>query len=126
MGLSGFAILIALGAPVAAPADESSTGRPDCPAKAAPDWRRLPMRIEDYRHAYPREALRKGVSGRAVLDCKVSSAHLPADCKVDQEEPAQAGFGEAAIKLSRFYRFRLPCPGEPESVKLPISFQPPR
>ena len=77
-----------------------------------------------YRDAYPRAA--KGGPGHAVVDCAVGTAGEPVDCKVARETPEGVGFGEAALKLSRFFRFRQPCPGERDRVTIPISFTPPR
>ena len=97
-----------------------------CPKPGVPDWRRLPMDVSDYLRAYPPAALKGALSGRAVVSCGVSSKGEPVDCQVVSEEPQGLGFGDAALKLARFYRFRQPCPGESGQVSLPIAFAPPR
>ena len=111
-------------------AGSSAEAQPRAEAKIAcqqkgPDWRRLPMRPADYLAAYPADALRGGVSGSAVLDCVVSSADQPAQCSVVKESPDGAGFGAAAVKLSRFYRFRPPCGADVGHVSLPMGFRAP-
>ncbi|PZO51419.1 MAG: hypothetical protein DCF16_11495 [Alphaproteobacteria bacterium] len=52
---------------------------------------------------YPAEAFRQGLSGQAVLDCIVNAGGQLA-CLILSEEPAGQGFGEAAIRASRFFR----------------------
>jgi protein TonB len=96
-----------------------------CP-KDGPDWSRLPVSPAEYRHVYPAKALRERVSGHALLDCGVGVAGEPVDCKITEEQPADLGFGEAALKLSRFYRFRQPCAWEPKRITLPIQIILPR
>jgi protein TonB len=103
----------------------SAPGNGAC-SKQGPDWRRLPVSPAEYRHAYPAKALREGVSGHAVLNCGVGVAGEPVDCKIMEEQPADLGFGEAALTLSRSYRFRQPCASEPRRIRLPIQFVPPR
>lgn len=65
-----------------------------------PHWLRRPRDLGIY---YPRRAQERGVTGSVVLDCLVSSAGR-LDCGVVSETPANWGFGEAALAISRDHR----------------------
>jgi periplasmic protein TonB len=64
-----------------------------------PHWRQRPRDLERY---YPRRAMANSVQGQVVLDCRVDAAGL-LDCRVVSETPANWGFGEAALRISRDY-----------------------
>lgn len=60
---------------------------------ANPAWRRRPL------VTYPMLAMRQGVEeGRVKLQCNATPAGDLRDCRVVEEEPANAGFGEAALR----------------------------
>jgi protein TonB len=80
------------------------------------------MSSTDYDRAYPPESLRQRLTGRGVVDCAIAADGKPEDCRVVQEEPAGLGFGESALKLARYFRFRPRCPGESARVTIPITF----
>jgi protein TonB len=120
MGLSGLIWAAALHLASAGGAPEA-IGAVNC-ATNGPDWRRLPINAEDYMRAYPANALKERRPGRGVVDCAVAPNGKLQDCRVVLEEPAGSGFGDAALKLTRFYRFRPPCPGENGRITLPILF----
>lgn len=65
-----------------------------------PHWLRRPRDLARY---YPRRALERGVEGRVVLNCAVDVRGALA-CAVASETPANWGFGEAALRISRDYR----------------------
>jgi len=65
-----------------------------------PDWVRRPRNLAIY---YPARALGRGVEGRVVLDCSVSTQGSLA-CAVVSETPSNWGFAEAALRISRDYR----------------------
>lgn len=56
----------------------------------------------DYRSVYPVQAMRDGIEGSARLICTVT-ADRTLDCAVANETPIGAGFGPAALTLSRKY-----------------------
>jgi len=120
MGLGGLVLAAALHLTNAGPTLVPAGGA-KC-ATSGPDWRRLPMSVDDYMRAYPANALKERRSGRGVVDCAVAPNGKLQDCRVVLEDPAGSGFGDAALKLTRFYRFRPPCPGENSRITLPISF----
>ena len=53
----------------------------------------------------PDRALRDGLGGRVVLDCRVLG-DLSVSCSVASETPAGVGFGRAALSASSAYRAR--------------------
>jgi TonB family protein len=70
------------------------------PTVVNPQWVRQPRDLARY---YPERALRREVEGRVVLDCGVSIRGA-LDCAVVSETPANWGFGEAALRISRDYQ----------------------
>lgn len=65
-----------------------------------PRWLRQPRDLESY---YPTRALARDIPGQVVLDCMVDvSGGL--NCAVVSETPANWGFGQAALRISRDYR----------------------
>jgi len=83
-------------APVTAPAPKIIT---------QPVWATIPSAAE-FTATYPTAALRNRVEGRATLQCEVDRAGALVNCAVTQEEPAGAGFGEAAFRISALFRMR--------------------
>jgi len=56
---------------------------------------------------HPREALRRGVSGTAVVSCRIREDTTLDQCRVLSETPAGQGFGAAGIAVAvAEYRFR--------------------
>jgi len=70
------------------------------PTITNPEWLRRPSDLDRY---YPERARRRGMEGRAVLDCGVSTQGA-LSCLVVSETPANWGFGEAALRISRDYQ----------------------
>jgi periplasmic protein TonB len=66
-------------------------------------WLKTPSNI-DMDLAYPRAAFRNGVSGSATLNCAAGDHGYLSDCRLLSENPAGAGFGLAAIRLSAKYQ----------------------
>ncbi len=63
-------------------------------------WRRHPTDLSRF---YPQRAITRNMEGRAELDCAVSTAGW-LTCTVISEAPANWGFGEAALRISREYQ----------------------
>jgi protein TonB len=64
------------------------------------DWARQPS-VE-----FPERAQARGIeSGSVSLTCVVGSDGTPRDCSITSEDPAGAGFGQAALSAMRRARF---------------------
>ncbi|HEX7759592.1 MAG TPA: TonB family protein [Caulobacteraceae bacterium] len=89
------------------------------------DWRHMPTR-EELLAVWPRAAMEKGVSGKAVIACKISLQGALYDCEVASETPPGMGFGGAAIALSpQFLMKPATHDGQPVTgggVRIPVDF----
>jgi protein TonB len=68
-----------------------------------PKWLSQPTAAEMSRF-YPQRDIDLGVAGQVSLLCGVVASGKLADCRVVGETPPNAGFGDAALKLSAFFR----------------------
>ncbi|MCR5880842.1 energy transducer TonB [Phenylobacterium sp. J367] len=73
------------------------------PVIRSPNWVKRPG-ADELARFYPERALRLGLDGRATVGCAVTASGALRACEVVSETPADVGFGEAAIKLSRYFR----------------------
>jgi TonB family protein len=95
------------------------------PIIANPDWLRKPS-AEDIGKAYPREAMRAGVIGKARIGCTVSVRGALEQCAVLSESPSGWGFGAAAVAMTRYFSWRpktvdgVPVGGA--SAVIPVDF----
>lgn len=114
------------GPPVIAPPAPPSP--PPNPVVTRPDWVRKPTG-GDVARVYPKAALAAGQSGRVTLSCQVNADGTIRDCKVVSENPADLGFGAAALSLTPSFRMRSTTgDGTPvggASVRIPLSFTAP-
>lgn len=65
-------------------------------------WEEQPD-ARDFARLYPREALRRGLSGRATLNCVVNESYR-LDCEVENEDPPGVGFGAATLRIAEKFR----------------------
>lgn len=77
---------------------------------------------------WPPDALKRGIGGQAVIQCKVSVQGTLFDCFVESEKPQGSGFGRAAIMLTPQLLLRPATrDGQPvvSDVRVPIDFPTP-
>ena len=84
---------------------------------------------EDMARYYPDRAQRMEVGGTARMSCAIGARGALESCQVLSESPPEYGFGDAALKVSRLFRYSPESidgttTGEP--VVIPFSFAVPR
>lgn len=79
---------------------------PGAGVRTPPRNLRQPAMIE-LRRYHPPDALRRNVSGLAVVSCRIRVDTRLEDCRVLEESPAGEGFGAAGVRAAQdLYRFR--------------------
>ena len=76
---------------------------------------------------YPSRAAEREQEGRATISCKVTASGNLTGCSIVSESPKGAGFGSAAMQLSRLFRMSPRTVNgeatEGGTVRVPITFQ---
>ncbi|HEX8569984.1 MAG TPA: TonB family protein [Caulobacteraceae bacterium] len=96
------------------------------PTFSPPNWVRRP-KSEDLAAVWPAEAMRRGISGRAVIRCGISTEGTLRKCAVREESPEGTGFGAAALALAPTFLMKPPMNRgrliEGEFVNIPVNFE---
>lgn len=119
------ALLLQAGVDAQPPPPEPPTEAPHTETVTAPQWLRRPTG-GDLARVYPPAAVKRGLSGRATISCRVSASGELNECEVIEESPPEYGFGEAALKLVPEFRMtkeiRTGQSVEGGTVRIPIRF----
>jgi protein TonB len=90
-----------------------------------PAWLSKPTAAQMER-VYPHRAAEDGIGGRVELRCAVTVGGTLTGCAVASETPAGAGFGAAAMKLTKYFRMSPRTvdgrPVEGALVNIPLRF----
>ncbi|MDR3472824.1 MAG: energy transducer TonB, partial [Devosia sp.] len=70
-----------------------------------PEWLRKPDG-DDLATYYPDRAQRMNQSGSAKMSCTVTVSGTLTGCAIVSEEPADFGFGEAALKMAHLFKMK--------------------
>jgi TonB family protein len=82
----------------------------------------VPARTADALRYYPARAERMGIEGVASISCFVTIEGALRNCVVKSEEPAGAGFGEAALNMATLFKMRPATrDGKPVESVMPIT-----
>jgi TonB family protein len=91
-----------------------------------PDWVKIPT-ADDLKTYYPKAAADAGKEGMVVIACRMRGDGTLRACKVRSQEPAEYGFGDAALKMSVTFRMKAKDEyGRPTAggaVNIPIRFR---
>ena len=107
--MRSFILLAALAAASSAwaQADAPSSAGPPPPRRHPtvienPDFIRGPT-PEEFGSLFPPHAMQVGLSGAAVIQCEVTVDGRLTGCRALSEDPPGEGFGDAAVKVAKFF-----------------------
>lgn len=114
---------IQAGPPETGPAVSTTSAPPG--VIRSPNWVSRPSAAQMER-AYPVRALEEGLGGRVTIQCAVTVSGALTGCSVVSETPLGKGFGQAALRLSKYFRMSPKtvdgAPVEGALVTVPIGF----
>jgi len=115
--MEGAALAAVLGHPAQAqPAASAAGGKLEI---INPKWAHKPS-VDDIVKNYPDDALRRGHSGRAVVECTMDAKGYLHDCTVLAEVPKSEGFGKATLRITNLMQVSGAVAGA--KVKVPVQF----
>ena len=92
-----------------APEDLHAAPEPQKPASVhlitRPSWAKAPDGAV-FSTFYPDRAARRGKEGAVTLSCMVTAQGVLNTCTVVSEAPGDYGFGDASLKIARFFRMK--------------------
>ncbi len=77
--------------------------KPGPPRIDRPHWLSVPNG-DEFAAFYPDRAARLGKEGQVRLDCRVGADGRLDGCRIGQETPTAYGFGDASLKIVKFFR----------------------
>ena len=93
-----------------------------------PDWIRRPD-ADDLTRYYPDRASRLNKGGHARMSCTVTASGTLTNCSIVSEDPADLGFGQAALDMAKLFKMRPQTRDGAAvggaSVLIPLTFNPP-
>jgi protein TonB len=98
-------ILVQATPPAAAAGTAGTVGDSRAAQPVMPDWRRKATG-ENLARVYPQHAQSANIEGRGVIRCDVTAEGAMANCVVVEETPRGEGFGEATLKLAKYFVMR--------------------
>jgi len=83
-------------------------------------WARIP-KGSDLVRAFPKNAIREEISGRAVMTCEITPSGSLKDCVLAEEVPVGEGFGEGALRVASGFQAEVAAPiGGPLPVTVDV------
>ena len=70
-----------------------------------PDWLRKPG-PDEFAQYYPPRAMELGKGGKVMISCTVTAKGTLTGCTTSGEDPPNYGFGDAALKISKFFKMK--------------------
>jgi protein TonB len=108
------------------PAAEPAVGANKPSVITRPDWRTIPTG-QQIAGVFPERAIRQHVDGRAVIRCTVMASGKVGKCQIVSESPEGYGFGDAVLKLSKYFVMRPQtvdgAPVEGAVINIPVVFR---
>ena len=90
-----------------------------------PDWVRVPSG-DELASYYPPRAMELGKTGIARMTCTVTAKGTVTDCQLVSEDPADMGFGQAALRMHNLFKMRPQTkdgqPVDGAKVTIPLRF----
>ncbi|MDQ0463191.1 hypothetical protein QO010_000939 [Caulobacter ginsengisoli] len=76
------------------------------PLVTDPDWDRRPLG-DDVAKYYPDKAMTNGISGKAIIACRIAVTGYLENCRIMDEAPAGQDFGVASVRMAEKRLFHM-------------------